>query len=302
MSLMIDWFSKMQSWWSSSRAEPRSRVMGLLAEGTLGPVYQPMADLHGGVILGHEALIRSRREMSESVFEALWEMAKQERCLKAFEVACLEMALSEWARLGGKGQLFVNFSAQSLMQLQESDGTGVLLHHMRKHGLPPRRVGLELSGYSRTPDIRGLAEALRPLRDAGVTLALDNFKASENSMNAWARLLPNMLKMAPRWTHNIAVDTEQIRIVRSMVRLARNHNAVLLAKAVETEAELCMLKSLGVDMAQGFFVGSPATEPVRSLNLRARGVLQTAEDTKQPESVKARAPVPVVDTRYSLLS
>lgn len=299
---MSDWFSRIQAWWGSPKSESRLRVMGLVADRALEPLYQPMVDLRSGVILGHEALVRSPRVMAESGFEALLDRARQEKCLKIFETACLELALSQWVHLGGKGQLFVNFSAQSLVQLQESDGVGMLLHLLRKHGLPPRHLGLELSGYTRTPDLRALTAALRPLRDAGVSLALDNFKASENSMNAWARLLPNVLKMAPRWTHNIAVDAEQIRIVRSMVRLARNHNAVLLAKAVETEAELCMLKSLGVDMAQGFFLGSPAMEPVPSLNLRARGVLQTAEDTRPPEPIQARARVPVADTRYSLLS
>jgi len=276
--------------------------MRLVAERALEPLYQPMVDLRSGVILAHEALMRAPRSLGEGGIDAVLDAAKQERCLRQFELACFELAITQWMALGGKGQLFVNFTAQTLVQLQESDATGMLLHLMRKHHMSPRRLGLDLSGYTRISQLDVLVEGLRPLRDAGVQIALDNFKASETSMKVWAKVLPNVLRMAPRWTHNIAIDPEQSRIVRSMVRLTRNHNALLVAKAVETEAELQMLASLGVDMAQGFFLGSPATEPVRSLNLRARDVLQAAEETHPPPLVKPIGRTPVVDTRYSLLS
>ncbi len=299
---MSDWLSKVQGWFGAGKASSTLRVMNLLAERALEPVYQPMIDLRSGVILGQEALVRAPRKMAETSFEALLEAAHQERCLKNFELACLELAMERWMAQNGKGQLFVNFSAQTLVQLQESDAAGMLLHLMRKHQISPRRMGLDLAGYTRIPQLDVLVEALRPLRDAGVTIALDNFKASESSMKAWAKVLPNVVKMAPRWTHNIAVDVEQSRVVRSMVRLTRNHNALLVAKSVESELELRTMKNLGVDMAQGFFLGSPAAEPVRTLNLRARDVLQAAEVTRPPEPVKAPVRPPVLETRYSLLS
>jgi len=299
---MSAWLSKVREWLGAGGSPARLRVMNLLAERALEPVYQPMVDLRSGVILGQEALVRAPRRMAETSFETLIEAAQQERCQKNFELACLELSMEAWAAHNGKGQLFVNFSAQSLVQLQESDAAGMLLHLMRKHQMSPRRVGIDLSGYTRIPQLDVLVEALRPLRDAGVTIALDNFKASENSMKAWAKVLPNVVKMAPRWTHNIAVDAEQSRVVRSMVRLTRNHNALLVAKSVESEVELRMMKGLGVDMAQGYFLGSPAVEPVRSLNLRARDVLQLTQESRPPEPVKVPVRPPVLETRFSLLS
>jgi len=299
---MSHWLSKISGWFGRRQAARNPSVMRLVAERALEPLYQPMVDLRSGVILAHEALMRAPRSLGEGGIDAVLDAAKQERCLRQFELACFELAITQWMALGGKGQLFVNFTAQTLVQLQESDATGMLLHLMRKHHMSPRRLGLDLSGYTRISQLDVLVEGLRPLRDAGVQIALDNFKASETSMKVWAKVLPNVLRMAPRWTHNIAIDPEQSRIVRSMVRLTRNHNALLVAKAVETEAELQMLASLGVDMAQGFFLGSPATEPVRSLNLRARDVLQAAEETHPPPLVKPIGRTPVVDTRYSLLS
>jgi EAL domain-containing protein (putative c-di-GMP-specific phosphodiesterase class I) len=299
---MSHWLSKIPGWFGVRKASRSPSVMRLVAERALEPLYQPMVDLRSGVILAHEALMRAPRSLGEGGIDAVLDAAKQERCLKQFELACFELAITQWMAHGSKGQLFVNFTAQTLVQLQESDATGMLLHLMRKHHMSPRRLGLDISGYTRISQLDVLVEGLRPLRDAGVQIALDNFKASETSMKVWAKVLPNVLRMAPRWTHNIAIDPEQSRIVRSMVRLTRNHNALLVAKAVETEAELQMLASLGVDMAQGFFLGSPAPEPARSLNLRARDVLQAAEEIRPPPLVKPVIRPQVVDTRYSLLS
>ncbi len=296
---MSDWVSKVQSWFGAHKAQPPFRVMSLLTERVLESVYQPMVDLRSGVILGQEALVRAPRKGIDMPVSALLDAAQRERCLKQFELACLELAIEQWTLHHGKGQLFVNFSAQTLVQLHESDAAGILLHVIRKHQMPARRVGLDLSGYTRIQDLDVLVAALRPLRDAGVTIALDNFKASESSMKAWAKVLPNVVKMAPRWTLNIDSDSGQTRVVRSMVRLTNNHNALLVAKSVESEAELRTMKSLGVDMAQGFFLGSPAMEPVRSLNLRASDILHT-EKAPLPESA-SRPPV-LADTRYSMLS
>lgn len=307
---MSEWLSRLPKWLRRSEARQAPlRVMDLLAERALEPMFQPMVDLRSGVLLGQEALVRAPRRLADASVEALLEAATRERCLKNFELSCLELALTQWFAHGGKGQLFVNFSAQSLVQLQESDAAGMLLHLMRKHQVSPRRVGLDLSGYTRIPKIDVLLDALAPLREAGVSIALDNFKASENSMKVWGKVLPNVVKMAPRWTHNIAVDAENSRVVRSLVRLTRNHNALLVAKSVETEAELRTMASLGVDMAQGYFLGSPSPEPVRSLNLRARDILGTTTTVSSvpaplvpPAAMGAPLRPTVLETRYSLLS
>lgn len=304
---MSDWWIKVQGLFGAGKVQAPSLVMNLLAQQALEPMFQPLVDVRSGVILGHEALVRVRRALADMSSEALLQAAQQEQCLKSVELACLELAMQRWGAQYGKGQLFVNFSAQTLVRLHASDSVGLLLELMQKHNMPARRMGVDVSGYTRIPRLEMLAEALRPLRDAGVGVALDNFKPSENGMRAWSVVLPHVVKMASRWTRRIAVDEEQSRVMRSMVRMARNHNALLLAKSVESEAELRKLKSLGVDMAQGFFLGSPATEPVHSLNLRAWDVLQVQEPAVVVPAVpsaphKPMTRPPVLETRYAMLS
>lgn len=271
------WKQNIQHWWRARRGDKDStsplRIVDVLEKKSLTTVFQPMVDLRSGAIVGHEALIRMPRTVGDMTYENMLSAAKEQHCQRQFEMACVDLAVEHWLVERPKGQLFVNFSAYTLVQLHESDSIDTLLQLLRKHKLQPKRMGLDITGYTRLPSITALIEAVKPLRSAGMSIALDDFKVSDSGMRVWTKVLPNIVKMAPRWTHKVDTESENSAMVSSLVRLTQNHDCMLLAKSVETEAELRTLRGLGVDLAQGFFLGSPAPDPISALNLRARGVL-----------------------------
>jgi EAL domain-containing protein (putative c-di-GMP-specific phosphodiesterase class I) len=248
--------------------------MPLLARRSLRAVFQPVVDLQSGAIVGHEALARAPFTQPDLTVERMLQASQEEHCLKNFELACVELAFEQWVESEARGQLFVNLSAVTLVLLYSSDLSGLILERMRKHGISPRRVGVDVTDYGLVPDLDVLAAALKPLRAAGVMVALDDFKPSDRGMQAWGKVLPNVVKLAPRWTHNLANEPEQARTVESMVRLTRKHDSLLVAKSVESEDTLREAARLGVHWAQGYFLGSPDSAPCQQLNLRARKVLR----------------------------
>ncbi|MDZ7922118.1 EAL domain-containing protein [Rhodoferax sp.] len=263
----------LRTWWRRRRAEPAPRVMPLLKNRSLRAVFQPMVDLQSGAIVGHEALARAPFSQSDLTVERMLRASHDERCLKNFELECVEQAFEQWVAEGPRGQLFVNLSAVTLTLLYSSDLSGLILERMREHGIPARKVGLDVTDYGLLPDLGLLVAALKPLRAAGVVVALDDFKPSDRGMQAWAKVLPNVVKLAPRWTHNLANEPQQAKTVESLVRLTRKHDSLLVAKAVESEDTLRAVARLGVHWAQGYFLGSPDSTPCHQLNLRARQVL-----------------------------
>lgn len=275
-SPMRFWTENIQHWWRARRGEEDGtfRVSDLLEQRLLTTVFQPMVELRTGAVVGHESLIRAPRSVGDLTYEKLLEAAKEQHCQKEFELGCMEVAIEHWLADHPKGQLFVNISAQTLVDLHQSEG-GIdkLLQVLRKHKLQPKRMGLDITGYTRVPSLTALHEALNPLRAAGMGIALDDFKVSDAGMRAWTKLLPHIVKIAPRWTHKVDTESENSAMFASLVRLTQNHDCLLLAKSVESEAELRALRKLGVDLAQGYFLGSPSPDPISSLNVRARSVL-----------------------------
>jgi EAL domain-containing protein (putative c-di-GMP-specific phosphodiesterase class I) len=263
----------LNGWWRQRKKIAPTQVMALLADKSLRTVFQPLVELHSGAIVGHEALVRAPLNLGEMSVARLLRAAQDEHCQKNFELACVERALEHWVSTGPRGQLFINLSAQTLLQLHHADLVGMLLERFRKYGVSPRRLGIDLTGFAHVKDLDLLVAALRPLRTAGVMVALDDFKASNTGMQVWAKVLPNIVKLSPRWTRGIGTDTDKANAVRSLVRLTQKHSSLLLAKGVESASELHALQALGVNWAQGFFLGSPDAAPVNHLNARARAVL-----------------------------
>jgi EAL domain-containing protein (putative c-di-GMP-specific phosphodiesterase class I) len=267
------WTQNLQRWWRSRRGDAGLQVGPILKKRSLRSVFQPMVELSNGAVYGHEAFVRAPRSLGDLSYDHLLGAAKEQSCQTQLELACLDYAIEHWLVHRHKGLLFANISAQTLVQLHASTTVDTLLAVLRKHKIQPKRMGLDISGYTRIskPDL--LVDALRPLRAAGMQIALDDFKASESSMQVWAIVQPNVVKMAPRWTRNIEKDPENARLVTSLVRLSKSNKSMLLAKSVESESELRVIRELGVNLAQGYFLGSPSLDLVTSLNQRASAVL-----------------------------
>ena len=91
-------------------------VAQLMRAGGLYCVFQPLADLRSGSIYAHEALIRGPRGMPLHTPDALLKGAAAEGILREFELLAVCVALQDWGRQGAPGRLFVNLSAQALVQ------------------------------------------------------------------------------------------------------------------------------------------------------------------------------------------
>jgi EAL domain-containing protein (putative c-di-GMP-specific phosphodiesterase class I) len=273
---MALWTQNLHQWWLSRRSNEALQVGTLLKQRSLGSVFQPMVELRSGVVYGHEAFVRAPRSMGELSYDNLLGAAKTQSCQNQLELACLDYAVEHWLVDRPKGLLFANISAETLEQLHTSTSVDTLLAVLRKHKVQPNRMGLDISGYTRISRLDVLVDALRPLRATGMQIALDDFKATNSSMQVWEKVQPHIVKMAPQWTRNIDTDPENARMVTRLVRLSKNHNSALLAKSVESESELRVMRELGVDLAQGYFLGSPSLDLVTTVNLRARAVLGVA--------------------------
>jgi EAL domain-containing protein (putative c-di-GMP-specific phosphodiesterase class I) len=264
---------------------PKAFVMQLVEQRTLGTVFQPIANLRDAEVCGHEAYIRGPRLIDLQMPQALLHAAKMALRQQSFELACVEFALEQWARERRVGRLFINISASSLVSLEGSVPSGALQQLILKYGISPQRVVFEITEHRHFDNVLGLRKAVHHVRAAGARVALDDMRGSASSIKLWFKLAPEFVKLEASLTHGIAANEGKARPVRSLVGLANRFGSTLVAKEVENEGDLLVLKALGVQMAQGFFIGSPDVDPVEALNRRAYSVLSEA-DPSVPPSMK----------------
>ncbi|MBF7728518.1 EAL domain-containing protein [Pseudomonas sp. N040] len=175
------------------------------------------------------------------------------------------MRLCQWLAENPKhraqlGQVNINLTAPSLLDQGFHDLLGQLLD---QHQLPAQKICIEVTEMVALGELGASAEWIAGLRARGLKVALDDFGSGFASY-AYLRKLPlDLLKIDGAFINNIENDPINQAMVRSMVQIARKLGLRTVAEFVENQASLDCLKQLGIDYAQGYFIGRP--QPLEQL-------------------------------------
>jgi EAL domain-containing protein (putative c-di-GMP-specific phosphodiesterase class I)/GGDEF domain-containing protein len=260
------------------------RIDELIARRELSAVFQPIVDFEDGATLGYEGLIRGPAGTSLETPFALFSQALAEGCAIEFERAAARTCIEAFAKLDFDGKLFLNFSAGAIRQLADArDDTLALLRH---RGVDPRRIVIELTEQSAIPDVGNFLPVIGALREAGAQFALDDYGTANASMNLWVRLQPDVVKIDRFFIHDIACDPLKFEAVRAMQHFAQASGARLVAEGIENEADLIVVRDMGIGCGQGFFFGRPHAQPARNVTDDARDALRAGHIAVFPEATR----------------
>jgi diguanylate cyclase (GGDEF)-like protein len=261
------------------------RIEELIARRELSAVFQPIVEFEDGVILGYEGLIRGPAGTPLEAPFALFSQALAEGCAIELERAAARTSIEAFARLDIAGKLFLNFSAGAIRQLAAAREDTLAL--LRECGIDPQRIVIELTEQSAIPDVAGFAPVIAALRDTGAQFALDDYGTANASMNLWVRLQPDVVKIDRFFIHDIASDPLKFEAVRAMQHFAAASGAELVAEGIENEADLLVVRDMGIGCGQGFFFGRPQAQPARQVTDAARDTMRAGHIAVFPETTRA---------------
>lgn len=249
---------------------PQIRARGELAEmmrgAALYPVFQPIVSLRDGAVYAHEALIRGPKGTALHSPDALMVAAAKEFLSSEFESHCVSVALHRWGTLNESGRLFVNISAEVLIQVVSRWGRDALLTFIHGFGVLPRLLVLEITEHERVSDMDYLATIVEEVRAVGVGLALDDFGDGRSSLRLWSQLKPDIVKIDKYFTKDISCHADKLKTIQALQQIAAIFDTALVAEGIETEADLRVLRDLGIAYGQGYFLGRPAELPLDRLD------------------------------------
>ncbi len=209
-----------------------------------------------GEICGAEVLLRQRQaDGSWSLPPSLIE--RIESCgliipvgYWVMEEACRQLAA--WQSQGIMLPLSVNVS---LLQLLEHDRGEEMLKLIARYRIAPGTLILEVTESCRMDDPQDVMARLRPLREAGVQIALDDFGmgyAGLHQLQQMKALPVDILKI-----DKVFIDMlpEDVSMVPAMIQLARGLSLRIVAEGVENDAQRRWLQAAGVEVLQGHLFG-----------------------------------------------
>ncbi|HDT5518587.1 TPA: biofilm formation regulator HmsP [Klebsiella aerogenes] len=218
--------------------------------------FQPQVDIASGDICGAEVLLRQRQ--ADSSWSLPCDLIERiENCglmvpvgYWVMEEACRQLAA--WQQQGIMLPLSVNVS---LLQLLHPERGVELLALIERYRIAPGTLVLEVTESRRLDDPQAVIALLRPLRDAGTRIALDDFGmgyAGLRQLQHMKSLPVDILKIDKAFIDMVPDDTS---MVPAIIQLARGLKLRIVAEGVEKEEQLKWLQAAGVDIAQGYLFG-----------------------------------------------
>jgi len=221
--------------------------------------YQPKIDVGTGRAVHAEALVRWNHPVHGKLPpDEFIPLAEQSGNISMITKWVLRRAIAdcgEWNASGVELTVAVNLSALDLFDAELPTYISGLLSEV---GLPASKLVLELTESAVMRDPSYALRILRDLKHRGITLAIDDYGTGYSSLAHLKRLPVDELKIDKSFVLNLRnAATDDIVIVRSTIELGHNMGLRVIAEGVENAEAWQILKTLGCDMAQGYFVSPP---------------------------------------------
>jgi diguanylate cyclase (GGDEF)-like protein len=230
-----------------------------IARDELELYFQPKADVKSERVVHAEALVRWNHPqhgiMRPDEFIPLAEQSGKISLITKWVIRRAIAQCAEWRRDGLELTVAVNLSALDLFDSELPTFISGLLSDAK---LSPASLVLEITESAVMKDAAFSTKMLADLKRRGICLAIDDFGTGYSSLAHLKRLPVDELKIDKSFVMNLCESAaDDLVIVRSTIELGHNMGLVVIAEGVETLEAWDILKRLGCDMAQGYYMTPP---------------------------------------------
>lgn len=224
--------------------------------------YQPQINLLTGKIDGLEALARwnypRRGEISPGVFIPI---AEQSGLIDAIGFFVVQSAVNFIKRAEPLGHTRFTISVNvSVRQMQADDFVPRLIRFVKKSGVSPERINIEITESFLIESIDLMAEKLSQLRDAGFLLSLDDFGKGYSSLSYLKELPVHFVKIDKIFIDDLKNQDKTRLLTKSIITLSHSLGLKVVAEGVEDAEQYEQLKNLHCDIIQGYYFSKPSSE------------------------------------------
>jgi diguanylate cyclase (GGDEF)-like protein/PAS domain S-box-containing protein len=253
----------------------KSKLRRALERDELVILYQAKVDLRDGRVVGAEALLRWRLpghgDIPPSQFIPLAEETSLIMDIGEWVMDHVCADYREWQKtVPVPGRIAINLS---LRQLKQSSFIARARAVFRRHDVSPTCFELEVTETTLMTDPKRTIGLLNELYAMGLHLAIDDFGTGYSSLSALQQFPIGTLKIDQSFVRDVAVDSDDAAIVRTIIDMGKSLGLEVIAEGVETSEQLEFLRLHGCNYAQGRLFGEAmdAGSLLRILTDQSRG-------------------------------
>lgn len=247
----------------TGRTALRTELRRAVQDNELFLAYQPLFSLPTRALAGAEALVRWRHpERGVLPPGSFIPCAEENGLIGSIGAFVLEEACRQLARWSsqpgwpGGFTVAVNVSGLELSGSSLCDRVGAAL---RRHGLRPAQLCLEITETTLLRQIGDVQEELSRLSATGVRVTLDHFGTGYSTLGYLQQLSADSLKIDRSFVEHISRSYRDQQIVAAVIAMAHALGMTVIGEGVEYGHQLSILRLLSCDLGQGNFLAPPLT-------------------------------------------
>jgi EAL domain-containing protein (putative c-di-GMP-specific phosphodiesterase class I) len=213
---------------------------------------QPIVEIASGAGRFEELLLRMRWDGDAVLPGRFLPAAAQHGLMPQIDRWVLGQAIA-LAR-GGRA-VTLNLSSQAFVDFELLAEVEIQLDFA---AIDPALLMFEVTETSVIEDHERACRFMTRLHDSGCMVALDDFGAGYSGFTYLKNLPIDFLKIDREFVRDLARNDASHHVVEAIVSLGRNFGHRTIAEGVESNEVLQVLSDLGVQYAQGYFLGKPA--------------------------------------------
>lgn len=224
--------------------------------------YQPQYNMDGQ-IRGMEALLRAPNlNLGPISPDRFVPMAEENGLIHplgkwVLEEACRQLIVWNSRRLNPVS-IAINLSP---LQLMRPDFPSEVQDVLSASGVDPAWLEMEISEKV-VANFDNIAKPMTQLAAMGVRFAVDNFGTGYSSLQHLLRLPVSTLKMDRAFIQQLSDSSRSYSIVKAVISMGHGLNMRVIAEGIENEEQVKVLRELGCDGIQGFFLARPAAPSI----------------------------------------
>ncbi len=222
--------------------------------------YQPQYSTDGKTLRGLEALVRWKDEDGKIISPATFiPLAEKNGSILRLGDWIMEKSLSDFAKWRERFYvdditLSINVSA---LQFKSKAFIKTLMRLLEEFKIPPNLIELEITESVFIDDIDDVIEKMNILRETGIRFSMDDFGTGFSSLSYLRRLPIDTLKIDKSFIDSMVTDCPTRTIAETIIDMGKKLGFHTIAEGVEDEVQFDLLRDIGCDNIQGYYMGKP---------------------------------------------
>jgi diguanylate cyclase (GGDEF)-like protein len=226
-----------------------------LEKSSVVPFYQEIIDLKDMSLFGFEVLMRIKSNGRFLSAKEFVDVAERIGAMQKLDLLLIEKVFENYKLFENKFPLFIfiNMVPDNLTE-EFAEKVRALAD---KYSVPTNNVVFEITERKAIEDIMQVVSFVRKLKDEGFRFAIDDFGSGYSSFYYLKYLPVDFLKIEGEFIKTLPNSPTDKIFIEGIVSVAKKMGIKTIAEFVENEEVLEVVKDLGIDYAQGYYLGKP---------------------------------------------